>query len=548
MIYLQPVLQKRVLDLLNFALNPQGVLFLGSSEATGEMADYFEPLDHKWRIYRSRGRRPQTTEVSDPALRLDAIRGRSSIRLAGCDTALRVHEEERLLERLMEGIAGDYLPFTMVVSESLELLHVVGDASDHLRFPPGKVINDISKLVNKYLAIPLATGLQKVLRNKQELTYSNIYLNKPYGGKERRTVNLRLKPLSVRQGQAQLIAVFIEEVHSTPGARHARLEVYDVGREAQQRISDLENELQFTRENLQATVEELETSNEELQATNEELLASNEELQSTNEELQSVNEELYTVNSEYQRKITELTEANNDLDNLLRNTRVATLFVDENLDIRRFTPEIAEIFHIMEQDIGRPLSYLAHRMENVNVMELAAQVQTDEKPYQLDVRTMGGEHYRLRVLPYQITPKIYSGLVFSFVNVSGLRKAQSELSERETRMATLLNVIPDGYVLIDSEGRIEEFNPAICKLLGYAPEELLGENVTKLMPAEIAEQHASYISRYLGGGEPQVIGKNRRVMARHKSGFLVPLMLSVADMIVAGRYWFVGLLYPPEEK
>jgi two-component system CheB/CheR fusion protein len=101
MIYLQPVQQKRVLDLLNFALNPQGVLFLGSSEATGEMADCFEPLDHKWRIYRSRGRRPQTTEVSDPAFRLDAIRGRASNRLAGSDTALRVHEEERLLERLM---------------------------------------------------------------------------------------------------------------------------------------------------------------------------------------------------------------------------------------------------------------------------------------------------------------------------------------------------------------------------------------------------------------------------------------------------------------
>jgi two-component system CheB/CheR fusion protein len=293
LIYLQPVLQKRVLDLFNFALNPRGILFLGSSETTGEMADYFDPLDHKWRIYQSKGRRRQT-ELSEPALSFDAKRWHSANRMVGRGVTTRIHEEERLLERLVEGVAGDYLPFCMVVSETLELMHVAGDAKEYLHFSTGKVINDVSKLANKDLAIPLTTGLQKVFKSKEELIYSNIHLNNNGGHK---IVNMRLKPLPTKKQQVMLVAIFIEEVRSSPGPDVSAPETYNVGKEAQQRIIDLENELQFTRENLQATVEELETSNEELQATNEELLASNEELQSTNEELQSVNEELYTVNS-----------------------------------------------------------------------------------------------------------------------------------------------------------------------------------------------------------------------------------------------------------
>jgi two-component system CheB/CheR fusion protein len=168
LIYLQPVLQKRVLELFNFALNPQGVLFLGSSETTGEMSDYFEPLNQKWRLYRSRGRRRQT-ELSDPALTFDSNRWRTLGSRVSRGGALQLHEDERLLERLVENVAGDYLPFCMVVSETLELMHVVGRSEDYLHFPTGKLVNDIAKLANKDLAIPLTTGLQKVLQKKQDL-------------------------------------------------------------------------------------------------------------------------------------------------------------------------------------------------------------------------------------------------------------------------------------------------------------------------------------------------------------------------------------------
>ncbi|MEW8430541.1 MAG: PAS domain S-box protein, partial [gamma proteobacterium symbiont of Ctena orbiculata] len=369
--------------------------------------------------------------------------------------------------------------------------------------------------------------------------YSNIHLN---GNNMQKVVNMRLKPLPTKKQQVMMVAVFVEEVRSSVESDKSSPETYNVGKEAEQRIVDLENELQFTRENLQATVEELETSNEELQATNEELLASNEELQSTNEELQSVNEELYTVNAEYQGKITELTEVNNDLDNLLSSTGVATLFLDENLEIRRFTPEISYLFRIMDQDIGRPLSHLSHKLKNVDVISLAKQVRSSEKGLVREkILSNDGEEYLMRVFPYQIAPDTYSGVVFTFINTTSLREARKELVERELRMETLLRVT-DAYVLINEEGIIQEVNDALLDLVGYAEVELLGTNVSILMPREVADDHNVYIDRYLREGKSDIIGSTREVKVRHKNGELVTQMLSVAEMIIGQRHWFVGLI------
>lgn len=538
LIYLQPVLQKRVLELFNFALNPKGILFLGSSETTGEMAEYFEPIDHKWRIYQSRGRRKHS-ELSEPAINFDAKRWYNNNRMAGRGTSARLQEEERLLERLVEGVAGDYLPFCLVVSETLELMHVAGDAKDYLQFSTGKVVNDVSKLVIKDLSIPLTTGLQKVFKSKEELVYSNINLNMQAVHK---VVDMRLKPLPTKKRQALLVAVFIEEVRTTLESETFSAETYNVGKEAQQRIVDLENELQFTRENLQATVEELETSNEELQATNEELLASNEELQSTNEELQSVNEELYTVNSEFQGKITELTEVNNDLDNLLRNTRVATLFLDENLEVRRFTPEVTQLFRVIDQDIGRPVSHLSHSLKDVDIIELAKKVLYTEKGIEIKkVSSDNNDEFLLRVFPYQIAPNTYSGVVFTFINTSGLKKALNELVERELRMEALLKV-SDAYVLINDDGVIQEVNDKLLELVDFEESELINNNISMLMPDKDASQHDHHISRYLKEGTSKVIGTSREVQVKKKDGKTIPCILTLSEVTIYNRHWFVGLL------
>ncbi len=244
--------------------------------------------------------------------------------------------------------------------------------------------------------------------------------------------------------------------------------------ESQQRITDLENELQFTRESLQATVEELETSNEELQATNEELLASNEELQSTNEELQSVNEELYTVNTEYQDKISELTNVNNDLDNLLSSTNIATLFLDEELNIRRFTPEVAVFFNIVEQDIGRPFNHFTHDLGTINIDEVIDQVRESNQAIEEEVQNSIGSYFLMRVAPYRIGPNLYSGIVLSFVNIDKTKRITNELVQTERQFRRILEQLDMIAVQVDLQGRIVFANDYFLNMTGYVWEEILG--------------------------------------------------------------------------
>ena len=542
LIYLQPVLQQRALEMFNFALNPAGILLLGSSETTGEMSEFFEPLDHKWRIYRSRGRKKHT-ELSPGTASFEASRWRQTSKPLARHSVIQSHEEERLLDRLLQSLSGDYLPFCMVVSEEMELMHVVGDANNYLRFSPGKPINDVSKLAIKDLAIPISTGVQKVVKSEKELIYSNIHL---HDSEIPHTVNMRLKPLPGKKGQVRLIGIFIDELRNKTDEHSSTVESYDVGREAEQRISDLENELQFTRENLQATVEELETSNEELQATNEELLASNEELQSTNEELQSVNEELYTVNSEYQGKIIELTEVNNDLDNLIHNIRVATLFVDESLDVRRFTMAATELLQILDQDIGRPLSHISHNLKGLDLHAIATKVQQNNSLFEQDVTTEDGKKFLLRVRPYQISPNHYSGVVLTFIDITELRRAEESLLERETRMKALLDTIPDGYILIDTEGFIQEVNDAVQQLTGFSEKELIGQQVGMLMPEDAAKEHAKSIRSYLKEGDPNILNRPRKLIAQHKDGSAIPILLTVSEASDGDNIWFVGIVHATE--
>ena len=237
---------------------------------------------------------------------------------------------------------------------------------------------------------------------------------------ELKTVQMRIRSLPGKKGQESLAAVFIEEVSPPRETASGETPVYDVGLVAEQRINDLEQELQFSRENLQATIEELETSNEELQATNEELLAGNEELQSTNEELQSVNEELHTVNTEYQSKILELTELNNDLDNLIASTRIATLFLDEDLTVRRFTPEIRRVFKILDGDIGRPINHMTHELVDNDLLDLVRNVVQHGQEQEREVRTRNGDWFQMRILPYHISVTSVSGVVLTFIDIAFL--------------------------------------------------------------------------------------------------------------------------------
>ncbi len=480
LIYLQPVLQRKAMELMNFSLNPQGILLLGSSETTGELAELFEPMHQKFKIYASKGKRRPTRDGPEFSTVPEVRPWQNHARAAGGQW-LRSHEEERMLDRFLQSLAGDYVPLAVVVNEQMEALHILGDSEGYFRLPSGRLMNDITKIAVKDLAIPLATGLQKVFKSGEELKYTSIRLK---WRDETRSVQIRIRPLPGKKGQEPLAAVFIEEM--APQAKEPTVtstQVFDVTQEAEQRIHDLEQELQFSRENLQATIEELETSNEELQATNEELLASNEELQSTNEELQSVNEELHTVNAEYQSKIIELTELNNDLDNLMGSTRIGTLFLDENLAIRRFTPEVRRVLKILDSDIGRPVNHLVHTLAQVDLFALIDEVARSATEQEREVRTQDGAWLLMRLLPYRVGAGTVSGVVLTFTDIGLLKTTQDALSDRETWLHSLYRAAPVGIGRVVAR-RFLEVNERVCQMLGYAREELVGQSVRLVYPSD----------------------------------------------------------------
>jgi two-component system CheB/CheR fusion protein len=473
LIYFQPNLQKKVFEFFNFSLNPNGILLLGTSESTGEMSDYFESLDVKYKIYRSKGRSKPITDSAHLLSVTDTRSREVRNQFSSVRRNLRVTEEERILDRFIQTVSSEYLPLSVIVNESLEVLHTMGDPQHYFKVPTGKLVNDISKMAIKELSVPITTGIQKVFRQHTEVRFSNIRIQQ---NNIETLVELKIIPLLQKKGQEELVAVLIGETRKSDILDNGQhFQSFDLSKEAEEHLRDLEQDLQFTRENLQATIEELETSNEELQATNEELLASNEELQSTNEELQSTNEELFTVNAEYQSKIIELTELYNDIENILSTSQISFLLLDENLEVRRFSPNIAKIFSLLTNDIGRPITHISHFLKIIDFTKLVKEVQLNSRVVDKEVITEDNRCYMMRVEPYIIGPKSYSGIVISFIDITELKSSKSELQYSEDRFRTLFETMELGVIYQDEDGKIISANPAAESILGLNAEQLQGK-------------------------------------------------------------------------
>jgi two-component system CheB/CheR fusion protein len=477
LIYLQPNLQRKVLDFFNFSLNPAGVLFLGTSETTGDAAEFYEMIDSKFKIYLSKGKARYTPDPSHVLSVTDTRAREIKDRYAYVRRAMRTSEDDRALERFCDALTIDLIPLAIIVNDRMEPIHILGDTEGYFRIPSGRPVNDITKMAVKELAIPLSTGIQKVFRQGVEMRFSNIAISDSGNPK---VVDMRIRPLASKKGQDSLVAVMItqrrkednEEIGQSPNT-------YDISKEAEQRMKDLELELQFTKENLQATIEELETSNEELQATNEELLASNEELQSTNEELQSTNEELFTVNAEYHSKIIELTELHNDVDNLLSTTHVGKMILDENLEIRRFSTEAASIFKLLDTDVGRPITHIQHAIIGVDPVDLIRQSQSSSKLVTAEVRTSDGRWFFMRIIPYAVGPKVFSGTVVTITDISEIKQTQQALLESERRFAAVSDTSPALVWMSGLDKACNWFNKTWLEFTGRSMAEEFGDGWTK---------------------------------------------------------------------
>ena len=468
LIYLQPAAQKKALALFHFALKSGSTLFLGPSESPGELSDEFAVLDKRWRIYTKRRdvRLPLETRIPLGTIReLPRASTAAASRVPRVDDSL-VATYDRLLDRKM--------PPSILVNENHEVLHVFGGAEKYLRPRGGRPTNNILDMIDPALKTAVLGSLQHALRKQDAVRYTGIRINS--GENKGENIELSVEPvvLNADNNQSFLIEITSELLTDIqPGSTDEAVSL-DIGKVSEERVAALESELRYSQENLQATIEEMETANEELQASNEELVASNEELQSTNEELHSVNEELYTVNAEHQRRVEELAEANADMDNLLATTRVGVIFLDDELCIRRFTPEIARQFQLMSQDIGRSIEGFTHHLKHNDLVEDLRDVLRHQREKELELEDRHGNPYLLRMLPYRSGDHV-QGVVLTLIDIRTLKATQR-------RIAAILDTAAEGIYGIDKNGVCTFINRSALEMLGYENEaEVLGRNMHDLI-------------------------------------------------------------------
>ncbi len=417
MIYFQPVLQRGLFAIFHSALKNNGYLFLGKSETASEYAAVFKLVCAQEKIYIHKGE-GKLEDLTPPAFNIPNIQT-----VAPKTSGIGNREQN---EYVMEGIytrfLEKFLPASVVLNEKNDAIHFFGNYQDYLSLASGRATLNFFSMVNQDLSLVASTAINRCRSENISVTYTGVAVDCPEG---RRNIDLAVCPIPGQSGEKSgLVAVLFNEKQTIQA--EGVTEKYDVDITAARRITDLEQELQESQNDLKTTIGELETVNEELQAANEELLTANEELQSSNEELQSVNEELYTVNTEYQQKLDELTMMTNDLSNFLSSTMIGILFVDSNLNIRKFTEYVGREFQLMEHDVGRSIQIFAHSFPNEDIVKDAQTVLKNLVPIDREVAAMNGRYYTLRIAPYRTMENSIRGLVITIIDSLG-----ASISRRE---------------------------------------------------------------------------------------------------------------------
>jgi len=476
LIYLNRDVQVKVLEMFHFALKPGGFLFLGSSESAESVSEFFVPVDKKNRIYRARPTSRTATyhgyTPGSASRALDAAGRKAAKRQF---TFAEVHQ--RALTQLSEP--------SVVLDRESNILHLSGNATRFLRMAGGEPSRNVLALVLPALRLELRGALFQSQQNGATATSRPVTLKDEDGGQ---AIVLKVIPYRDEESASDFTIVMFTE--TVPGV------LVDVPAPLIQGndvvLAQLEAELQRKKEQLQETIEhaevsteELRASNEELQAINEELRSATEELETSKEELQSVNEELITVNYELKVKVEETGKANDDLNNLIASTDIATIFVDSALRIKRYTPRAADIFSIIPTDIGRSLLDLTHRLDYDKLADDVSATFDTLRLVEREVRSQDARYYIARLLPYRTTEDRIEGAVMTFFDITDRRHAEEQLQARETRMRLVAESTKD-YAIIttDAEGRVDSWNKGAERVFGYNEPEMLEETLERLFVME----------------------------------------------------------------
>jgi two-component system CheB/CheR fusion protein len=499
MIYMGAELQKKLIPLFHYALNPAGALFLGTSETVGEFGNLFSVLDRKEKIYQRRD-----DVYGTPHLAFGEVRTSSEMQAGRGGPRKTAGARARSFRELAERALLEESPVAAIVDGSGDLVYLHGHTGQYLEPAPGEIDVNILKMAREGLRHELTNALHHAVSTKQRVVRPGLRIKTH---DEFTLVDLTVRPVSESlqtAGDPPLFLVTFAPPPVVPAPPESPV-ASDAARgesaPADARLIELMRELRTKDEYLHATQEEMQTSNEELKSSNEELQSTNEELQSTNEELetskeelQSVNEELATVNAELQSKVSDLSRVNNDMNNLLAGTGIGTVFIDNQLRIRRFTPAITQFINLIQTDVGRPLGHTVSNLLGYDRLVADVQAVLDTlTPSKLEVQTRAGLWFLLQIRPYRTSENVIEGAVLTFTEVTALKEEQTGRLLRS--LAGALRDARDAILVQDLEGRILAWNPGAVRMYGWSEAEALAMNVRALIPPGQREEALAVIER-----------------------------------------------------
>lgn len=476
LIYMNKDAQKKLLSSFSYGLNREGILFLGPSESIGSFMDSFITLDGKWKIYKNISERRSKDLIKYPYAEL--YYGHSDIEIIE-----KGKPEPQMTQMVEKILIENYAPSLVIINKQGMIVFVYGRVGKYLEPAQGSASLNILDMAREGIKFELSSAIQRAVSKGDGVEYKNLEV-KTNGDFQQ--INLKVKPINKPESMKGLLMVIFEDIKPSE----------DIGKpenlpktvpKKNERIIKLEAELKVTKKRLQATIEQVETSNEELKSANEELQSMNEELQSTNEELetskeelQSLNEELLTVNSELQTKVEEMAKINDDMNNLLNSSEIATIFVDKDIKIKRFTKEATNLINLIPSDTRRPLKDIVSNLEYKDlindVKEVIKRVIYKEK----EVLTKDGKWYHARIVPYKTYENLIDGAVITFLDIDQQKKAQILTQHSLDYVEGIVETVREPLIVLDDKIQVISANNSFYDKFKVIEENIKGKSLYTL--------------------------------------------------------------------
>lgn len=533
MIYLGAELQVRLFHVFHYALNPGGLLLLGTSESVGDQRSLFAALEPKSKLYQRQDAPPGTARTGQGGPFSHMAAGTASLRgfhprPRGRRLPLRELTEREMLQQ--------FAAVGVLVDERGDILYLHGRTGSFLEPAPGESSLNVFEMARDGLRPALTTAMREAvagtrlvrrpgLRVQANGSIADVDLTIRYAGRERSAIVDSSLYLIVLETPRH-----VESSGSTPLRAAVAIPTADDPLvDADTRIARLQEEmqvqadyLQISRHDLEVANEELKTTNEAFQSLNEEMQSTSEEMETSKEELQSVNEELSTVNAELQQRVLELSRSNNDLNNLIAGTGVGTIFVDHDLRVQMFTPESTTLINLIPTDIGRPLAQITSNLVGYDRLLPDIKAVLDSLvPVEAEVRTET-KWFLLHIRPYRTLTNVIEGAVVTFTGITELKKGQEGLR----RLAIVVRDSRDAIVVQDLAGQILAWNPGAERLYGWSEKEALAMNIRQLVPEDQREDAVTKVQR-LGGAQSIQPYRSQRLA---KDGRVVAIELTASEL------------------